>query len=233
MACDVCGADNPIGSKFCVMCGERIALTVLAVVPPLPAPPAPPAPPPSTPPSQPLAQAPVLGGQSRVHPPPVQAPPPPLAPAAVEFDEAVVAPMSLPAEPPTSPGVIDPNGLNAQVIRLSAASQRSCRAALLVLSTLLDPVEVVEGLVAGHYQGRDGLVALTNVRLIFVNDHEWAPDIRLVPLGAGLAVEGWQDDRTASLIFGIDGQRVSVSTIADRLIAQEMAHQVRARVAAL
>ena len=44
-------------------------------------------------------------------------------------------------------------------------------------------------------------------------------------------MQGWQDDRTASLIFVTEGQSVTFSFIIDRPLAQEMAQLVRNRVA--
>ena len=46
-------------------------------------------------------------------------------------------------------------------------------------------------------------------------------------------VQGWQDDRTASLIFVTEGQSVTFSFIIDRPLAQEMAQLVRNRVASV
>ncbi len=68
---------------------------------------------------------------------------------------------------------------------------------------------------------------------MLVNEHEWVPDIREVEITADLEVQGWQDDRTASLIFVTGGQSVTFSFIIDRPLAQELAQLVRARVAAL
>ena len=41
-------------------------------------------------------------------------------------------------------------------------------------------------------------------------------------------MQGWQDDRTASLIFVSEGQSITLSLIADRPLAQELAHRLRA-----
>ena len=95
---------------------------------------------------------------------------------------------------------------------------------------VVDPGETVEALVGGRYQGQAGVAALTNRRLVLVNEHEWAPDVRVIELTADLMVQGWQDDRTASLIFITEGVSVTFSHIIDRPLAQEMAQRVRARV---
>ena len=153
-------------------------------------------------------------------PPPPPPPPAPPAPTA-------------PPEPAAPAGVVDPHELGPAVLRLSAAALRTARVAIGVLSMLLEEDEVVEALVGGRYQNQAGVAALTNRRLILVNEHEWVPDIRVVALSGDLVVQGWQDDRTASLIFVTEGQSVTFSFIIDRPLAQEMAQLVRNRVASV
>ena len=92
---------------------------------------------------------------------------------------------------------------------------------------------MIDALVGGRYQNQAGVAALTSRRLILVNEHEWVPDVRIVPLTGDLVVQGWQDDRTASLIFVTEGQSVTFSFIIDRPLAQEMAQLVRNRVASV
>ncbi len=101
------------------------------------------------------------------------------------------------------------------------------------MSALLADGEQVEALVQGVYQNQIAVGALTNARVLLVNEHEWVPQVRSIPLAAGLVVQGWQDDRTASLIFIVDGQSITISSIADRPLAQDLAHRMRAKVAAL
>ena len=67
-------------------------------------------------------------------------------------------------------------------------------------------------------------------RLVIVNEHEWQPDIREIPLTTDLVVQGLQDERTASLTFITEGVGVTISAIADRPLAHEMARLVRERV---
>jgi hypothetical protein len=129
--------------------------------------------------------------------------------------------------------VVDPYQLGPAVQRLSAAALRTGRVAIGMLSMLLEEGETVESLVGGRYQNQAGVAALTSTRLILVNEHEWVPDIRIVTLTPDLVVQGWQDDRTASLIFVTEGMSVTFSFIIDRPLAQEMAQLVRTRVAAL
>ena len=146
------------------------------------------------------------------------------------------APAPAPDTPPEAAapaGMIDPNGLVPVMQRLSAAALRTARVSLGILSMVLESDEQVESLVGGRYQNQAGVAVLTDRRIVLVNEHEWVPDVRVVPLTADLVVQGWQDDRTASLIFVTDSQSVTFSFIIDRPLAQEMAQLVRARVAAV
>jgi len=138
-----------------------------------------------------------------------------------------------PPEPELPRAILDPNGVGAVVPQMSAGSMRTGRIALGILTGLLDPQEQVEGLVQGVYQSYIAIAALTDTRVLLVNEQEWVPRVRSVPLTADLVVQGWQDDRTASLIFLADGQSITFSGIADRPLAQEFAHRLRARVAGL
>jgi hypothetical protein len=164
----------------------------------------------------------------------VAAPPPPPPVVAPPGTPAPAVPMpEVPPEPPAPAGVVDPSGLGPVAQRLSAAALRTGRVSLGILSMVLEPDEQVESLVGGRYQNQAGVAALTSQRIVIVNEHEWVPDIRVVALTPELVVQGWQDDRTASLIFITGGQSVTFSFIIDRPLAQEMAQLIRARVARL
>ncbi len=102
-----------------------------------------------------------------------------------------------------------------------------------MLSALLHEGEHVDALVQGRYQNHAGVAVLTNERVLLVNDHEWRPDVREIDIVADLVVQGWQDDRTASLVFVTGGQSITIEMITDRPLAQEMAHLIRGRVADL
>jgi hypothetical protein len=136
-----------------------------------------------------------------------------------------------PPEDPAPEGVVDPNGLAAVVDRLSAESLRAGRVAIGILSSLLRGDEKVDAMVQGTYQRDAAVAVLTDKRLLLVNEHEWVPDVRAIEITPDLLVQGWQDDRTASLIFIVDGRSVTISLISDRPLAQDMAHRIRARVA--
>jgi hypothetical protein len=144
----------------------------------------------------------------------------------------------VPAAPPPPPaelaqehGPSDPHRIGQQVGALGMFSRRSGKAAILVIASQLDEDELVEVLVSGRFRGEDGVAVVTQRRLILANDREWKPDVVEVALSPGLSVQGWQDDKTASLVFQRQGLAVTIDQIGEREMAQRMAAVVRARVA--
>jgi hypothetical protein len=91
--------------------------------------------------------------------------------------------------------------------------------------------EVVEAVVAGQLYGANALAALTDRRFVVVNDREFKPDVIEITVDAGCTVQGWQDDRNAALLVQSGGQSAQIERIADRPLAVEMAHRLRARAA--
>jgi hypothetical protein len=133
--------------------------------------------------------------------------------------------------PPT--GFVDPHGLGPAIDRCGFQSKRSGKIVFGIASALLREGEVVECLVRGNYLGRAGVGVLTNARLLVVNDNEWKPDSAELGFEAGLTVQGWQDDRSAALVFTHPaGWQVVIDKISEREVAQEMAQRVRAKVGA-
>jgi hypothetical protein len=162
----------------------------------------------------------------RPEPPPIAGAPPPPPPP---FEPEALAP----PEPESPIGVVDPHQLAPAVARLSPNAQRAGRVAAAILTAMLHEDELVEALVQGRYQNHAAVGVLTTERILLVNDHEWHPDRREIPVVADLVVQGWQDDRTASLVFVTEGVSVTIEMITDRPLAQEMAHRIRARVSEL
>ena len=112
-------------------------------------------------------------------------------------------------------------------------SFRTGRVALGILTARLEAGEQVDAIVQGVYQNQIAVAALTSRRILIVNEHEWVPDVRSIALHRDLLVQGWQDDRTASLIFIHEGHSITLSAIADRPLAQDLAHRLRAKIASL
>jgi hypothetical protein len=109
-------------------------------------------------------------------------------------------------------------------------ARRAGRVAFAVIATELEPDEQVVVVLQGKFLGEDGAAVLTQRRLVLANDREWKPDIQSVPIGPGLTVQGWQDDRTASLVFVQGGTTTTIDQISDRELAQRVASLVRSRV---
>jgi hypothetical protein len=155
----------------------------------------------------------------------------PLSPA--PSDPALAPEIAAVAEPTVAHELVDPYGIGKTVNRLSSGSLRSGRVALGILTAMLEEDEEVDALVQGMYQTYMAVAALTSRRVLIANDHEWVPDVRSIPLTRDVVVQGWQDDRAASLTFIADGKAVTVSLINDRPLAQDFAHRMRESVAAL
>lgn len=93
--------------------------------------------------------------------------------------------------------------------------------------------EQLECVVQGNFNNANGVAALTDQRVLLINEREWSPEVVVFEIGIDLVVQGLQDDRTASLTFIGGGQNVTISGITDRSVAHEMARSVRARVSEL
>jgi hypothetical protein len=124
----------------------------------------------------------------------------------------------------------DPHLLAPAIGSLGVFARRAGRVAFAVIATVLEPDEQVVVVLQGKFLGEDGAAVLTQRRLVLANDREWKPDIESVVIGPGLTVQGWQDDRTASLVFVQGGVTTTIDQISDRELAQRVAALVRSRV---
>jgi hypothetical protein len=137
--------------------------------------------------------------------------------------------------PPQGPGfqVIDPHGVGYNSTRLGPGARRSGKGPFLLMAAVLGDEDVTEILVAGRFHGLSGAAALVGSKIVLVNDREWKPEVVVLQITPAMQVQGWQDDRTATLLFA-DGERQEVvERIADRPIAIEFAQRVRDRVATI
>lgn len=125
--------------------------------------------------------------------------------------------------------LVDPAGLGDAVARLSGGARKAGHAAFFVIAMALEPGERVEAVVQCRYRGADGALALTDRRIVIANSRQWQPELTPVGLEPGLTVRGWQDERTAALVFGRDGHELVVDRIGDRAAAQQIAAAVRTR----
>ena len=149
--------------------------------------------------------------------PPVMAPP-------------MMAPPVMAPPVAASTGPSDPHRLGQAVGLLGLFSKRAGRVCFGIVGALLDDGELVDVLVQGRLGGEDAVAVVTDRRVLFVNDREWKPDVTSLPYLPGLVVKGWQDDRTASLVFEFEGRSTTIEQIGDRDLAQRVATVVRARV---
>src|SRR5690606_38489506 len=100
-------------------------------------------------------------------------------------------------------------GLGLSVSRLGSGARRAGKVALAVLSTVLEDGDVVAVVVQGRFRGETAVAALVEGKVLIVNDRQWKPDVVVLPVDAQLVVQGWQDERTASLTF-VSGDRHEV-----------------------
>ena len=195
----------------------------------------------SDPQDDPTSELPPPPSGAPTDPPPPGAPPPP--PGAPESAAPPAAPV--PPPPPGSPipgavppsaaaapfgGAPDPHGLGASALRLSGGARKNGRAALAVLSVVLEEGEMVEEVLVGKYLGIDGAAALVTGYLVLVNAREWQPEVVRVPV-VGLGVQGMQDGRTASLHFTSGATEDRFEGVSDTALAVEFANRIRQRAA--
>ena len=113
--------------------------------------------------------------------------------------------------------------------RLGGGGRRGARAAANAVAVLLREGEVVECIVQGQYLGANAVVLLTNERLLVVNDREFRPDVVELAVDNAVTVQGWADERSASLRIQRNETTVQVERIGDRALAQELAQRIRGR----
>jgi hypothetical protein len=134
-----------------------------------------------------------------------------------------------PPPPPGPAGTTDPNGLGLAYARLGAGTRKSAKTAALVAGALLAEGEMVEAVVGGRFEGHGAVLVLTDRSLWLVGEREWRPVAEQVAVDPQLDVQGWQDDRTASLTLVFQGRSLVLDQIADRELAVEMAGRIRYR----
>ena len=114
--------------------------------------------------------------------------------------------------------------------RLENHSRRAGERAFGILGVVLREGERVEALVQGRFNDANGVIALTNQRLIAVNDRGLKPDVVEIPIDPGLDVQGWQEDRTATLLLRRPERTVMIDRILDGQVAAELANNIRGRI---
>jgi hypothetical protein len=120
-----------------------------------------------------------------------------------------------------------------QVNRLGSAAKRAGKVSFAVLTAMLDPDDMAEIVIQGRIHGVPGAAALVGSKIVLVNERFWKPEVIVVELDATTQVQGWQDDRTATVMISDPEHREVVERVPDRLLAVEFAQRVRDRVASL
>ena len=184
------------------------------VPPPPPAgTPPPPPPPPAAPPAPPPPGAPP--------PPPAAGAPPPPPPAAVP---------TAPPAPAVPVGPPDPNGLGIAAGRLGNSPRKNAKTALAVAGAVLDDDEVVEIVLAGKFRDQNAVCVATAKRVIVANEGPWKPVIEEFSYDPALTVQGWANEKVASLTFVLGDRSETIELIADRALANEAAQRIRGHV---
>ena len=132
--------------------------------------------------------------------------------------------------PPPGPQSHDPHGIGAAATRLGGGPRRAGKVALAVLGAVLDEGDTVTMVVQGGVRGHAGVAALLPDKVVLVNERQWKPDVVVLPVDPSLAVQGWQDERSAALTFIVEDRHEVVERILDRGLAIEMAHRIRYQV---
>lgn len=121
----------------------------------------------------------------------------------------------------------DPQGYETAILRLHPQDRERAHVPLSVCGALLHEDEVVLGVVTGQMLGRPAAVAVTEERVLVVNDRRWQPVVDIFPIDGDLVVRGRHDRHVAALSFA-DPTRVSmVDGISEVLIAIELAGHIR------
>jgi hypothetical protein len=134
---------------------------------------------------------------------------------------------------PMQPVPFDPHGVGMAVNRLSSGARKAGKVALAVLTAVLESDDVAEIVVQGRIHGVPGVAALVGSKVVLVNERFWKPEVISLPLAGAVQAQGWQDDRTATVLIADGTQQEVIERIPDRLLAVEFAQRVRDRVANL
>lgn len=113
--------------------------------------------------------------------------------------------------------------------RWANGPRKHAKTALAVAGAALADGEVVEAAIAGRFEGNQAVLVLTDQALHLADERQWKPVTERFELDPLFQIQGWQDDRTASLTIVSGGRQMVLDQIADRPLAVEMAQRVRYR----
>ncbi len=99
--------------------------------------------------------------------------------------------------------------------------------ALAVCGALLEPDELVAGVVTGQMLGRPAAVAVTDRRVIIANDRRWQPLVDVYRIDSKLVVRGRHDRQVAALSFADTTRLSMIDGITEVELAIELAERIR------
>lgn len=89
--------------------------------------------------------------------------------------------------------------------------------------------ETVRYAVGGRFRAKDGVVMLTNRRLIVANDREWDPEVVVIDDLDAVQIEHWVERRAAILRITADGKAHVVDRINDLEVVETLVESVQNR----
>jgi hypothetical protein len=134
--------------------------------------------------------------------------------------------------PVAASGPADPNQLGMAFGRIGNAGRKATKVAIAVAGALLEDGELVEAVVAGKIEGHGAVLVLTDRGLVVADERQWKPFTQRIAVDPSLSVQGWQDDRSASLTLVVGAHQLVIDQIVDRPLAVEMAQRIRYRTGA-
>lgn len=146
-----------------------------------------------------------------------------------------------PAGPPPFPGGVgadeqladavasDPHGYELAVARLHPEERERARVPLAVCGALLQPDEVVIGVVTGQMLGRPAAVVVSRTRVLVANDRRWIPIVDTYRVDEHLSVRGRHDRHVAALSFADREHFSMVDGITEVDLAIGLAEAIRHR----
>ncbi|MEJ7584791.1 MAG: hypothetical protein WKF43_12080 [Acidimicrobiales bacterium] len=108
-------------------------------------------------------------------------------------------------------------------------AREAARTSLIVCAAVLVEGEQVAAVVHGSIEGVPGVVALTDRRALAVNQRDWSPRVASFAVDSQLRAQGWEDERSATVVLEGGGQTVTLAGIYDRPPAYDLVARIRAR----
>jgi hypothetical protein len=112
---------------------------------------------------------------------------------------------------------------------LATDARVASRTALVVTAAVLVPGEQVEAIVQGSLAGAVAILALTDRRVVAANQQDWSPTVASLNVDAGLSVQAWEDEASATVQITSAGRTISFEDITDRPPAYDLVQRLKLR----